>query len=343
MADFSLTPSTAPPRREYVLLISGTMNPPHCGHIRLGLHAAQALAAAGHTVASICFVPVHDNYLLNKLALTAQQKAAAGSAPAPPSLCWPLAQRCEMLRALLREEDAPEAAVCEVLDYELTHGGALLEPSPGYWGPRLPGGYLRTVPSAALIRHFAAHAPQLAAAAAGGGGRRRLGVVFGVDNLGGMASWERPAQMLAQADVVLVARAAARVTFGADPSDLLGAIRHLAILAAVPVFAPKRGDDDAPPLFGPELGHFANGGAGGDSALFLLPPLVGADEHLSSTKLRDALANGAAGGDATLAAHGYASPAALGALLGANGGAGALAELEDAARARGEWEAGSAG
>ena len=342
---FTLTPSAAPPRREYVLLISGTMNPPHCGHIRLGLHAAQALAAAGHTVASICFVPVHDNYLLNKLALTAQQKAAAGSAPAPPSLCWPLAQRCEMLRALLREEDAPEAAVCEVLDYELTHGGALLEPSPGYWGPRLPGGYLRTVPSAALIRHFAAHAPQLAAAAAGGGGRRRLGVVFGVDNLGGMASWERPAQMLAQADVVLVARAAARVTFGADPSDLLGAIRHLAILAAVPVFAPKRGDDDdaPPPLFGAEVGPFANSGAGGDSALFLLPPLVGADEHLSSTKLRDALANGAAGGDATLAAHGYASAAALGALLGANGGAGALAELEGAARARGEWEAGSAG
>ena len=202
--------------------------------------------------------------------------------------------------------------MCEVLDYELTHGGALLEPSPGYWGPRLPGGYLRTVPSAALIRHFAAHAPQLAAAAAeGGGGRRRLGVVFGVDNLGGMASWERPAQMLAQADVVLVARAAARVTFGADPSDLLGAIRHLAILAAVPVFAPKRGDDDDAPLFGPALGHFANGGAGGESALFLLPPLVGADEHLSSTKLRDALANGAAGGDATLGAHGYASPAAL--------------------------------
>ena len=77
--------------------------------------------------------------------------------------------------------------------------------------------------------------------------------------------------------------------------------------------------------------------------LYLLPPLVGADEHLSSTKLRDALANGAAGGDATLAAHGYASAAALGALLGANGGAGALAELEGAARARGEWEAGSAG
>ena len=41
MADFSLTPSAAPPRREYVLLISGTMNPPHCGHIRLGLHAAR--------------------------------------------------------------------------------------------------------------------------------------------------------------------------------------------------------------------------------------------------------------------------------------------------------------
>ena len=151
----------------------------------------------------------NDNYLLNKLALTAQQKAAAarrrrrrrsaGRSRSGARCCARCARRTRRRRH----------RCTEVLDYELTHGGALLEPSPGYWGPRLPGGYLRTVPSAALIRHFAAHAPQLAAAAAGGGGRRRLGVVFGVDNLGGMASWERPAQMLAQADVVLVARAAA--------------------------------------------------------------------------------------------------------------------------------------
>ena len=84
--DGSIGPSSPLRQREYALLVSGTMNPPHCGHIRLGLHAAQALAAAGHTVASICFVPVHDNYLLNKLALTAQQKAAAGSAPSCSSI-----------------------------------------------------------------------------------------------------------------------------------------------------------------------------------------------------------------------------------------------------------------
>ena len=40
-------------------------------------------------------------------------------------------------------------------------------------------GYLRTVPTASLLRHFAQHSPLLAP------GKRRLGAVFGVDNLAG--------------------------------------------------------------------------------------------------------------------------------------------------------------
>ena len=85
----------------------GHDEPATCGHIRLGLHAAQALAAAGHTS------PRSASCRCTTLpAQQAGAHGAAGLAPAAPSLCWPLAQRCEMLRALLREEDAPEAA-CE--------------------------------------------------------------------------------------------------------------------------------------------------------------------------------------------------------------------------------------
>ena len=59
-------PSDSLPPSRYVLLVSGTMSPPHVGHVRLGLSAAAALRADGHSVDAICFLPVHDNYLCNK-------------------------------------------------------------------------------------------------------------------------------------------------------------------------------------------------------------------------------------------------------------------------------------
>ena len=45
--------SAALPPREYVLLVSGTMNPPHAGHVRLGITAADGLCKMGHTVKAV--------------------------------------------------------------------------------------------------------------------------------------------------------------------------------------------------------------------------------------------------------------------------------------------------
>ena len=167
---FKLEAGSPAAPRKYVLLVSGTMNPPHQGHVRLGLRAADALRAEGHTVSAVCFVPVHNNYMHNKA-------ATQGSSP----LFYPMERRCAMLQALVTAEGAAAAALCHVIDHEGEHSEELLEESPGYWAPKLPGGYLRTVPTVRLIRHFARTSPHMQAPGV------RLGLVFGVDNLAGMA------------------------------------------------------------------------------------------------------------------------------------------------------------
>ena len=167
---FKLEASSPAAPRKYVLLVSGTMNPPHQGHVRLGLRAADALRAEGHTVSAVCFVPVHNNYMHNKA-------ATQGSGP----LFYPMERRCAMLQALVTAEGAAAADLCHVIDHEGEHSEELLEESPGYWAPKLPGGYLRTVPTVRLIRHFARTSPHMQAPGV------RLGLVFGVDNLAGMA------------------------------------------------------------------------------------------------------------------------------------------------------------
>ena len=169
---FKLEASSPAASRHYVLLVSGTMNPPHQGHVRLGLRAADALRAEGHTVSAVCFVPVHNNYMHNKA-------ATQSSGP----LFYPMERRCAMLKALVTAEGTAAADLCHVIDHEGEHSEELLEESPGYWAPKLPAGYLRTVPTVRLIHHFARTSPHLQAAGV------RLGLVFGVDNLVGMASW----------------------------------------------------------------------------------------------------------------------------------------------------------
>jgi nicotinic acid mononucleotide adenylyltransferase len=223
-ASLRLIPADLAPR-SYVLLISGTMNPPHRSHIRLGLHAARTLRMRGHGVTAICYVPVHDNYLYNKVALKVSASQAEVNAD---TMCFPMGQRCQMLQALVQNEDPADAALCHVMDYEHANGRDLLEESPGYWAPKLPGGYLRTVPTTALIKHFAAHSPLLKHGA-------RLGIVFGVDNLAGMSTWNRPAELIAHGDLVLVAREMAKVEFPKDPTDLLRTIKHFVLDSAVPV------------------------------------------------------------------------------------------------------------
>lgn len=229
--DLPLDVSAKLSARSYVLLISGTMNPPHIGHVQLGFHAATALRARGHTVKAICFVPVHDNYLHNKVAL--KRKATSGQgAITPDTLCFPMSNRCSLLRSLVESCDSPDKSICHVLDYEHSHGTQLLEESPGYWAPKLPDGYLQTVPTVGLMKHFASHSPLLAA-------DDRLGIVFGIDNLAGLVTWNRPGDLLARADLVFVSRDMDSVNLPKSPSALLQALKYLELSASVPVIYEK--------------------------------------------------------------------------------------------------------
>lgn len=277
------SPSLAP--CSYVLLVSGTMNPPHRGHVSIGIHAARRLRRLGHSVTAVCYVPVHDNYLHNKITATAMQNAAASTAQATPeaetsadTLCFSLSERCALLRMLLDSEAAEDAPICHVLDYELVHGSELLKSSPNYWAPKLPNGYLRTVPTAELIHHFVNHSPFMVSGS-------KLALVFGIDTVAGMASWNAPERFLSRADLVIVSRAIDRVEFCKDPAELLRVLRHFHIEAKVP-FA-----HSGKTVFGAELGSFVNTNAKGKSSLIVLPPLPGADEGLSSTSMRMSIAS----------------------------------------------------
>lgn len=306
--------------RRYVVLISGTMNPPHIGHVRIGLHAARSLRGLGHQVDAVCFVPVHDNYLCNKVTVTAQQRPAEASSVSADTLCFTMVERCAMLQTLVNKAVSAEDPPCHVLDYEHQHA-ELLCTSPGYWAPKLPQGYLRTVPTVGLIKHFARNSPLVAEGA-------RVAAAFGIDNLAGMVFWNEPGELLERADLVLVSRAMPCVKLGGDPSALLARIRHLQLHAPVPVL---HGDST---LFGQAPGSFVNSAAQGEAALVMLPPLEGADEGLSSTRMRAAVAECLR----TMGEHGHDSAVVEQAIRQAAGGAAALQAVHEAASARGELE-----
>ena len=287
--------------RKYVLLVSGSMNPPHRGHVRLGLHAAEHLRAQGHTIAAIAYCPVHDNYLANKLALKAGEgrKGDAGGGNAGESggkaagdaLCFPMQRRCAMLRQLLRQEASPLVKICRVVDFERTLGSAALERS-AFWERLLPQGYLRTLPTASLIAHFVERSPLLTERSElKPRGKARVAVVLGVDNLASLPAWVSPGQVLERSDLVIVARAMSAVNFSKDPSALLKPLKHLHVCTKLPVrwsgesrLAPSHwGAESRSTLFGESVGYTQMERASGDGALFLLPPLIGEDEHLSST------------------------------------------------------------
>ena len=269
-----LEPSDALAKRDYVLFISGTMNPPHVGHVRLGFSAADRLRAHGHKVSAICYAPVHDNYLCNKVIA---KRSTGSTLSVTDKIAFPMSERCTLLRTLIDNEASADVKLCHVLDYEHSSGDAsLLTSSPGYWAPKLPGGYLMTVPTSTVIAHFASHSPLMRSGT-------RLGVVFGVDNMANMATWNHPERLFAQADLILLARATPRVAMARDPSELLSALKHLQIDVAVPVVY---GDEE---VLGSAIGSFVNRIATGDGALFLLPALEGQDEGLSSTRIREAV------------------------------------------------------
>ena len=68
------------------------------------------------------------------------------------------------------------------------------------------------MPTAVLVCALASDAEIVAPGA-------RLGLVFGVDNLVGMASWEAPTKLLAKSDLVLIGRGGAGEG-GGDGLDL---------------------------------------------------------------------------------------------------------------------------
>ena len=317
--------ASALPARSYVLLVSGTFNPPHRGHVRLALHAREQLLARGHDVRALIFSPVHDNYLYNKLLRARSGGAEAGA-------CFPMAQRCAILNALVASERRHAAAsgastaaldTCAVSDYEHAHGSELLTES-SYWAAKLPTGYARTVPTVALLRHFAAHSPLLTHPGA------RLGAVFGVDNLGPMATWVGVGELVAATDLVFVGRCAAAVEFSADPIALLAALAHAEIASPLALSFGGR------PLLTEARPAASNRHATSDGAMIVLPPLDGGDEELSSTRVRACLEDSSLASPSVLdvlVRHGLADAEAL---LRDPAGRASLEAMGDAARARGE-------
>ena len=253
-----------------------------------------------------------------------------------------MVERRALLKSLIDAKPSGlHTNVCHVLDYEHTEKvREVLAESPGYWAPKLPSGYLKTVPTTALITHFSEHSPMLV------GGTKRLAIVFGIDNLAGMSSWNNPEALLSRADLVLLARGLSSVEFGRDPSGLLSAVRHLEVKSAMPVIFGGR------ELFGGQVGSFVNAtAAASEAALILLPPLDGQDEGLSSTAIRSALSarldedltskgSEAASGDAlaeTLGAHGYPASMSERIVETASRGAAAVAAMGEEGKRRDEW------
>jgi nicotinic acid mononucleotide adenylyltransferase len=255
--------------REYILLISGTFNPPHCAHIKMGIRAAENVKRAGHAIKNVIFAPVHDHYLCNKA-------VAAGT-----SFCCPMETRIEILRALIAAEAGAEGL--NVVDFE-SNRPDLLEATSSYWRSKLPDGYLRTIGTCTLLENFSKEfCPP--------GGRTRLGLVCGIDNLAGMTSWNSPAQLFARADLFLFGRGQATMEFTKDPTELLSPFAHFEVQYQLPV------EYCGKPLFGTMLGQFDNASAVGTSSLFLLPPLA-ALEGCSSTSVRAEVARALSeGGD----------------------------------------------
>ena len=149
--------------------------------------------------------------------------------------------------------------------------------------------------------------------------------MLGIDNLASLPTWVSPEKVLEQSDLVIVARAMGSVEFAADPSALLSTLKHLHVLARVPVRfgkatevkvpekdSAKDGETDSNKgiLFGDTLGSVERSSSA-EGALFLLPALEGGDEHLSSTALR----NGVAAFLSVLSTHGFGGSAAAAQML----------------------------
>mmetsp|Transcript_5160 Transcript_5160/g.12517 ORF Transcript_5160/g.12517 Transcript_5160/m.12517 type:complete len:240 (+) Transcript_5160:121-840(+) len=218
----------------YVVLVTGTFNPPHIGHVKIGDHAVKHLQACGHTVRKVIYSPVHDNYVVNKILhknkvksrVDAKGDGSSSSSsssslpmPSPDSLFFPMSERVRLLERMLKISDeeasshaAPSTRVeRSALDYEHKRPDLLQESR--YWAERLPDGYLKTVPTAALVKAFSDEYTK---------GGNRVAVVFGADLLAYMTKWKNVGSLFRSCDLLIVGRQVAKVSFTSDPKDLLG-------------------------------------------------------------------------------------------------------------------------
>ena len=94
-----------------VVIVPGSMNPPHRGHVSTALHACRHLAG---TVEAIYLLPAHDNLLYN--------------------------QACELLCGLAADAAGEGCPPIVVVAYESEHASQLLCDERDEWAARLPDG-----------------------------------------------------------------------------------------------------------------------------------------------------------------------------------------------------------
>eukprot|EP00466_Bigelowiella_natans_P008240 jgi/Bigna1/78607/fgenesh1_pg.56_\ len=241
--------------REIVLLVSGTFNPPHIGHAEIGAHAAQCLIERGHKVRMVAYCPVHDNYVINKIWMktSAQsggenlgagksQRGGGGESNGAPSdrksterpnddentMFVPMAKRVELLSKILKhpssERNLMKGVERRVIPYEHDRPGLLQKSA--YWEKKLPNGYLKTVPTASLIKAFSSEYSEKGF---------RVAVVFGADQIAYMPSWNNIETLFSSADLVVVGRQLDRIKFASDPARFLGNFKQAHVDYVVPV------------------------------------------------------------------------------------------------------------
>eukprot|EP00940_MAST-03C_sp_MAST-3C-sp2_P002907 g2907.t1 len=220
-------------KKDYVVCISGTFNPPHNAHVRMGMDAARKLRRAGRgtiDVKAVVWIPVHDNYLWNKL----DARDIDGN-DNKSCFCMPMQERVKTLKLLIEDEASAvkESLNLEVLPFEDSKSD-LLESSPTYGMKKRKNGYLKTLSTANMIRAFKREWVQRRY-----GSRTRLGLVFGIDNLSYMPTWNKPEAIFDTCDLVLVNR----------PDNC---IASSSVAQSIETPGAK---DEALPVFGTPCGH----------------------------------------------------------------------------------------
>eukprot|EP00939_MAST-03C_sp_MAST-3C-sp1_P003505 g3505.t1 len=288
---------------EHVLCISGTFNPPHLAHVKMGLHAAAALRSSYDLkVSTVFFLPCSDNYLWNKLSEDTAESAQNSATHCQNSVCLSMGDRVRFLRELISKISDNKSLQLKVLPLE-RDAPQLLTKSPKYWERKRTFGYLKTVPTAKIVSYFVNEwVPDNL------GRNTRVALIFGADNLPWMPAWNDAKSLFSCCDLVIVDRPSGEkdiegesnivIEFESEPKDFLKGFK--CVTSRVPVELKFAGKTLSLP-------NAADG-----SALIFIGCLEGL-EMLSSTRVRRALG--------VLSRHGYDTGGLIASLTRAGGNA----------------------